>query len=209
MLIPGLSGYEGRVRRRLAEELARLGIAVAHRPARQSDRDARGRPDAPERHAVRAYGPARLRRAQDRGERPRPRRAARRRAGEGARRRRRCSFCVGEGRDVPGVIANKSHHATTPEEKYRVLPYPELYVDAGFDSAEDVLAAGIDIGTPVVYAPQRADACRRPHRRHVDRRPRRLRRDRRGGACAEARRASARPCTSSSRCRRSSTCAAR
>src|SRR5581483_9810072 len=31
-------------------------------------------------------------------------------------------LCVGEGRDVLGVIANKSHHATTPEEKYKVLP---------------------------------------------------------------------------------------
>ena len=41
-------------------------------------------------------------------------------------------LCVGEGRDVPGVIANKSHHATLPEEKYKVLPYAELYIDAGF-----------------------------------------------------------------------------
>ena len=63
-------------------------------------------------------------------------------------------FCVGDGRDVPGVIANKSHHATTPEEKYRVLPYPELYVDAGFDSADAVRAAGIDVGTPIVYQPR-------------------------------------------------------
>jgi putative aminopeptidase FrvX len=63
-------------------------------------------------------------------------------------------FCVGEGRDVPGIIANKSHHATTPEEKYRVLPYPELYIDTGLGSATDVLAAGIDIGTPIVYAPK-------------------------------------------------------
>ena len=63
-------------------------------------------------------------------------------------------FCVGEGRDVPGVIANKSHHATTPEEKYRVLPYPELYIDAGFESADAVRAAGIDVGTPIVYQPR-------------------------------------------------------
>jgi putative aminopeptidase FrvX len=63
-------------------------------------------------------------------------------------------FCVGEGRDVPGVIANKSHHATTPEEKYRVLPYAELYIDAGFSSAAAVRKAGIDIGTPIVYRPQ-------------------------------------------------------
>jgi putative aminopeptidase FrvX len=57
-------------------------------------------------------------------------------------------FCVGEGHDVPGVIANKSHHATSQEEKYRVLPYPELYVDTGFGSAAEVLASGIDVGTP-------------------------------------------------------------
>ena len=63
-------------------------------------------------------------------------------------------FCVGDGRDVPGVIANKSHHATTQEEKYRVLPYPELYVDAGFDSADAVRAAGIEVGTPIVYQPR-------------------------------------------------------
>jgi putative aminopeptidase FrvX len=63
-------------------------------------------------------------------------------------------FCIGEGRDVPGVIANKSHHATPPEEKYKVLPYPELYIDAGFGAAEEVLAAGIDVGTPVVYQPK-------------------------------------------------------
>ena len=32
---------------------------------------------------------------------------------------------------VPAVIANKSHHATAQDEKYRVTPYPELIVDAG------------------------------------------------------------------------------
>jgi putative aminopeptidase len=63
-------------------------------------------------------------------------------------------LCIGEGKDVPGVIANKSHHATAPDEKYRVVPYPELYIDTGFGSAEDVLSAGVDIGTPVVYTPK-------------------------------------------------------
>ena len=77
-------------------------------------------------------------------------------------------FCVGEGSDRVGVIANKSHHATTPEEKYRVVPYPELYIDAGFASGDEALAAGIDIGTPVVYAPQvdrRLSATASPARR--------------------------------------------
>jgi putative aminopeptidase len=60
---------------------------------------------------------------------------------------------VGNGREVRGVIANKSHHATTPEEKYKVLPYQDLYVDCGFSSAVEALGAGINIGTPIVYAP--------------------------------------------------------
>ena len=62
-------------------------------------------------------------------------------------------LCVGEGRDVYGVIANKSHHATAPDEKYRVLPVAELYIDAGFTSAAEAEVAGVKIGTPVVYAP--------------------------------------------------------
>jgi len=62
-------------------------------------------------------------------------------------------ICVGEGRDRPGIIANKSHHATTPEEKYKVVPYQDLFIDAGFASRDEVLAAGIDIGSPVVYRP--------------------------------------------------------
>src|SRR4029453_5305621 len=33
------------------------------------------------------------------------------------------------------------------------IPYPDLYIDAGFASSEEVLAAGIDIGTPVTYRP--------------------------------------------------------
>lgn len=60
---------------------------------------------------------------------------------------------VAEDRDIFGIIANKSHHATTPEEKYTVLHTPDLYVDAGFSSAEEAHAVGIRIGAPVVYAP--------------------------------------------------------
>ncbi len=73
---------------------------------------------------------------------------------------------LAEGRDVPGVIANKSHHATAPDEKYRVVPCPEVAVDAGFSSAADVAAAGVDIGSPVVYGSEpperRARALARP-----------------------------------------------
>lgn len=63
-------------------------------------------------------------------------------------------FQVRGGGTVPGVIANKSHHATGADEKYRVLPYQEIFIDTGLPGAEAVRAAGIEIGTPVVYAPR-------------------------------------------------------
>lgn len=56
--------------------------------------------------------------------------------------------------DVPGIIANKSHHATTPDEKYTVVPVDDIYVDCGFESAAEAAASGIQIGSPVVYAPR-------------------------------------------------------
>lgn len=59
-----------------------------------------------------------------------------------------------DGRDIPGVIGNKNHHATAPEEKYTVLRAAELYVDTGHSSKAAVEAAGIAIGTPVTYAPR-------------------------------------------------------
>jgi putative aminopeptidase FrvX len=52
------------------------------------------------------------------------------------------------------VIANKSHHATALEEKHLVIPYQEILVDAGFSSVDGARAAGVDIGSPVVYAPE-------------------------------------------------------
>ncbi len=58
-----------------------------------------------------------------------------------------------DGRDIPGVLANKSHHATQPDEKYKVLPAADLYIDTGHSSKKAVEAAGIRIGTPVIYAP--------------------------------------------------------
>lgn len=62
-------------------------------------------------------------------------------------------LCVGEGRDVRGIVANKSHHATPPEEKYKVTPYADLFIDIGAESAQAVRALGIEIGTAVVYEP--------------------------------------------------------
>lgn len=62
-------------------------------------------------------------------------------------------LCTAKG-DIPGLIQNKAHHSTTPEEKYRVLPTPEIRIDTGHGSKAAVEAAGIRIGTPVVLRPQ-------------------------------------------------------
>jgi putative aminopeptidase FrvX len=59
-----------------------------------------------------------------------------------------------EGGDVPGIILNKAHHATGPDEKYRVLTAPEIRIDTGHGAKAAVEAAGIRIGTPVCYRPQ-------------------------------------------------------
>jgi len=58
------------------------------------------------------------------------------------------------GRDIPGIIGIKAHHATQPEEKYKVLPATELYIDTGHGSRAAVEAEGIRVGTPVAYAPR-------------------------------------------------------
>lgn len=64
------------------------------------------------------------------------------------------TLCLGPGRDLPGLITNKSHHATTPDEKTHVIPTPDIRIDTGHGSKAAVEAAGVQIGTPVVYAPR-------------------------------------------------------
>jgi len=55
---------------------------------------------------------------------------------------------------VPGIIAVKSHHATSAEEKYKVDKVTDLYIDIGASCKEDVLNAGIRVGCPMVYEPR-------------------------------------------------------
>jgi putative aminopeptidase len=156
MMIPGLSGYEDRVRRRIASELSALGIVTRRDRLGNLIATLDGDVDAPSVmlfahmdqlgmivRKIEADGRVRVERLGGVPEKALPSQAV--------------LLCVGEGRDVPGVIANKSHHATTQEEKIRVTPYAELSIDAGFRTAEEALAAGIDVGTPVVYAPRVID----------------------------------------------------
>lgn len=65
-------------------------------------------------------------------------------------------LCTGKG-DLAGVIANKSHHSTPPDEKYQVIKAPDLRIDTGHASQAEAEAAGISIGTPVVYKPRVLD----------------------------------------------------
>jgi len=154
MLVPGLSGHEDRVRRALRKRLDALGInsetdrlgnLCAHFPG-----------DGPSVmlfthmdqlgfivRRIEANGLIRLERLGGVPER--------------ALAAQDVLICVGEGRDVPAIITNKSHHATPPAEKYQVVPYAEHTVDGGFTSAAEVETAGIQIGCPVVYAPQAAE----------------------------------------------------
>lgn len=149
MEIPGLSGHEDRVRRAIAHELDRVGLP--HRTDRLGNLVASLPGDGP---AVMLFthmdqlgfivrgiedgGFLRLERLGGVPERALP--------------AQQVVVSVGD-RDIPGVIANKSHHATAPDEKYTVLKVPDLYVDCGFESRAGAEAAGIRIGSPVVYAP--------------------------------------------------------
>lgn len=59
-----------------------------------------------------------------------------------------------QGEAIPCVVGTKAHHATPPEEKGLVLGVDKLYFDLGVDSAEEVSALGIGIGSPITYRPQ-------------------------------------------------------
>jgi putative aminopeptidase len=58
------------------------------------------------------------------------------------------------GEAVPAIVGIKAHHATPPNEKSKVVPYDQLYLDLGVDSAEAVRALGVEIGSPVIYRPE-------------------------------------------------------
>ncbi len=146
-LIPGLSGHEGAVRRHLAGLLDATGIA--HRTDRLGNLTARvpGDPAAPSVlliahmdqigmlvRRIESDGLIRVEKIGGLPERALPGQAV----------------LVG---DLPGIIGHKSHHATPPEERARPVPLAETVIDAGFASAAEARAAGVEIGTPVVYAP--------------------------------------------------------
>jgi putative aminopeptidase FrvX len=153
MMIPGLSGFEGNVRRYIKAELKALGVSAKTDMLGNLIATIEGDANLPSvmliGHMdqlgliVRKIEASGMIRAERVGGVP-----------ERALAAHEVLLCLGAGKTLPGVIANKSHHATTPEEKYRVLPYQELYIDCGFGSAAEALKAGVNVGTPIVYAPR-------------------------------------------------------
>lgn len=156
MLIPGLSGHEDRVRRHLRVLMEKEGLDCRTDTLGNLIATLEGDKDAPSvmlfAHTdqlgfiVRKIETNGLIRVERLGGVP-----------EKALPAQGVLLCVGEGRDVRGIVANKSHHATPAEEKYKVTPYAELFIDVGAESAEAVRELGIEIGTAVVYAPNAFD----------------------------------------------------
>ena len=152
MMIPGLSGFEDDVRRYMRAELKVLGINAKTDMLGNLVATLDGNPQLPSvmliAHMdqlgliVRKIEASGLIRAERVGGVP-----------ERALAAQEVLLCLPGGKTCAGVIANKSHHATTPEEKYRVVPYQELYIDCGFADAAEAVAVGINVGTPIVYAP--------------------------------------------------------
>ena len=153
MLIPGLSGHETRVRRWIAARLVEDGIDSLSDRLGNLITTFEGDPKLPSvmvfahmdqlGFIVRKIEDDGLIRVERMGGVP-----------ERALASQAVTLCVGEGRDVPGVIGNKSHHATAPDEKYTVVKAPDLAIDTGHGSKAAAEAAGVQIGTPVVYRPQ-------------------------------------------------------
>jgi len=129
MLIPGLAGYEERVARAIAAHLDRLGLA--HRSDRLGNLVATLPGDAalPSLMVfahmdqlgfiVRKIEPSGLIRLERQGGVP-----------ERALPAQAVLLCAEDG-DLPGVISNKSHHATTPDEKYQVVPWCSTWPPLG------------------------------------------------------------------------------
>ena len=153
MMVPGLSGHEERVATLIRSRLDAMGVGTRTDRMGNLIASFQGRDDRPSVmlfthmdqlgffvRRIEADGLIRVERMGGVSERAMAAQAV--------------LLCVGIGRDVPGIIMNKAHHATSPDEKYKVLTAAEITIDTGHGSKAAVEAAGVRIGTPVVYAPR-------------------------------------------------------
>ena len=65
----------------------------------------------------------------------------------------RVDVLTDDGQLIPGYVGTKSHHITTPEEKYKVPRVYDMFIEMGLAAREDVEQAGIQVGDPVTYHP--------------------------------------------------------
>jgi putative aminopeptidase len=65
----------------------------------------------------------------------------------------RVDVMTDDNRLVPGYVGTKSHHITSPDEKYKVPHVHDMFIDLGLTSREQVEAAGIQVGDPITYHP--------------------------------------------------------
>jgi len=65
----------------------------------------------------------------------------------------RVDVLTDDGQLIPGYVGTKSHHITTPEEKYKVPKVHDMFIEVGLSTREDVEQAGIQVGDPVTYHP--------------------------------------------------------
>lgn len=152
MLIPGLSGHETRVAAAIRDKLAAVGVKSTFDRMGNLTATFAGDADAPVvmlfTHTdqlgffvrkIEAEGFIRVERMGGVSERAMAAQAV--------------LLCTDQG-DIPGLIMNKAHHATGQDEKYHVRTAREIMIDTGHGSKAAVEAAGVKIGTPVVYRPQ-------------------------------------------------------
>ncbi|MFZ5822790.1 MAG: M42 family metallopeptidase [Bacillota bacterium] len=55
-------------------------------------------------------------------------------------------------RRIPGVIGAKAWHLTSADERTKVIPFDEMYVDLGCRTRAEVAALGIEPGEPAYFA---------------------------------------------------------
>ena len=60
----------------------------------------------------------------------------------------------GEKGRIPGVAGCKPGHVTTASEANTIPPIEEMYIDVGANSREEALTLGIEVGSPITYAPK-------------------------------------------------------
>jgi len=152
-LIPGLSGYEDKVRSYIRNELSNAGISSKSDVLGNLIATLEGTKDKPSimlfthmdqlGFIVKKIESNGLIRFERLGGVP-----------EKALTSQEIVITANDGKFYEGIITNKSHHATEPKEKYKVISYKDLFIDIGFESEKEVDGVGIKIGSPITYAPK-------------------------------------------------------